>query len=351
MKNIFFPTTVPMALVALLILAPAGYSQTVSTWDSPNASYTNITTTSQWSGGVLPNGAGDVGNITGTGPARILMNHSSAWQGTLNFNPAAPGGGGFQFASAGNTNVVQQLNMLTTGAILLTTSNNGIVNLMGSTSSLGNLTVSSGATAAMTLQNSNFNTGFNFNANVDGDGTLRVSSKRTTGTTLLQTVARGNISDVNIVLAEGRLEQGPSTTWGFSFRNNGDSINTISGEGTNNRLLLSSTGTLNIDLAGFDWNQTAERSWRLIDWSTMVTASGWSSAGGSVTSGLDNWTSTGTAYYNGADGRIWSYSDGGLDWSFTESTGMLAVIPEPGSLALFSLGLVSFVLLRRNRRP
>jgi hypothetical protein len=46
---------------------------------------------------------------------------------------------------------------------------------------------------------------------------------------------------------------------------------------------------------------------------------------------------------------VWSGTNGGVTYTFTDSTGVLNVVPEPAALALLCLGAVG--LLRRRRGP
>lgn len=114
------------------------------------------------------------------------------------------------------------------------------------------------------------------------------------------------------------------STTSLSFANNGDTASRFYGTAANSRLLFYSD--LNIDVSGFDWDQTAERSWELFDWDSFGGASGFLQADGVVKTGDTEWTASGDArYYNEAGGKVWTYSNGGLDWTFTESTGVLSV--------------------------
>ena len=43
---------------------------------------------------------------------------------------------------------------------------------------------------------------------------------------------------------------------------------------------------------------------------------------------------------------VWTYTDGAMEWKFTESTGVLeyaAAVPEPGTLALLATGLIGLL--------
>jgi hypothetical protein len=143
-------------------------------------------------------------------------------------------------------------------------------------------------------------------------------------------------------IQSGRLIIGSTTEnltrFTLSFRDNGDSMNKIYGSGAaGTRLTV--YDPLNFDLSGFDWNATAEREWKVIDWDSIAaTESGFSATSYSIMSGGDTvWTlvdgEAAPFMKNAAgSGRVWTHSNGGLDWTFTESTGVLSV--SRGSLKL-----------------
>ena len=47
---------------------------------------------------------------------------------------------------------------------------------------------------------------------------------------------------------------------------------------------------------------------------------------------------------------LWTGTAGGLDWSYTESTGVLAAVPEPTTWALLATGLTTMMVFRPRRR-
>lgn len=47
---------------------------------------------------------------------------------------------------------------------------------------------------------------------------------------------------------------------------------------------------------------------------------------------------------------VWTSAFGGLDWTYTASTGVLAAVPEPSTWLLLTAGLTIMVVFRRRRR-
>lgn len=110
----------------------------------------------------------------------------------------------------------------------------------------------------------------------------------------------------------------------------------IGANGVNNQITGTSTvfldGEFTFDLSGAD--STPGNSWLIVD--------------------VDNLTETfGTNFFvhsftDGGSGN-WTLADGYKTWTFQESTGVLNVVPEPGSLALAAMGLGAMLLGRRRR--
>lgn len=111
----------------------------------------------------------------------------------------------------------------------------------------------------------------------------------------------------------------------------------IGANGVNTAIL--GTGTIQLDgifyfnLTGAD--STYGNSWDIVSVGTLSETFG-------ATFGVDGFT--------GSSGT-WTKVDGLNTWTFEESTGMLNVVPEPGTLALAAMGLGAILLrLRRRKR-
>lgn len=109
----------------------------------------------------------------------------------------------------------------------------------------------------------------------------------------------------------------------------------IGANGVNTKIL--GTGTIQLDgifyfnLTGAD--STYGNSWDIVSVGTLSETFG---------------ATFGVAGFTGLSG-VWTKVDGLNTWTFEESTGMLNVVPEPGTLALAGLGLGAILLSLRRR--
>jgi len=213
----------------------------------------------------------------------------------------------------------------------------------------GNLTISQGSTFdwRMRMQLTGLG-GITINSSGTGPITYQRGSYAYQGDTLIQ----------NGRLIIGQTDQNIATKT-FSFQGSGDSMNQIYGSG-NAETQLTIRDPLLFDLSGFNWNQTLEREWLVIDWSTIANNdSGFEGATyfiGSSNAPTSAWTlldPTADPFKmnESGSGRIWEYVDGGLTWNFDESLGTLTVIPEPTTISLIiAFGLLAIVIVRRRKR-
>lgn len=105
------------------------------------------------------------------------------------------------------------------------------------------------------------------------------------------------------------------------------------------------TGGGTLDYAGsnlvFDFSQsvTTGSAWDLVETATAGSAFASVSFSGGAYDGALTETSPG----------VWEGTVGGTDWSYTEATGILAAVPEPGAGALLICGLAGVGGSRRRR--
>jgi autotransporter-associated beta strand protein len=147
-----------------------------------------------------------------------------------------------------------------------------------------------------------------------GDGTLTLSASNTyTGDTLVN---------------NGTLAL--SSTGGLKFKIGADNVNNkISGTGA---------GTLSLD-GLFTFDLTTASTTIGHDWNIVDVANLFESYGSNF--GISGFTPDG-------GGILWNGTSGGANYQFSETTGVLTVVPEPNVAALFG-GLGTLALLRRRR--
>ena len=164
------------------------------------------------------------------------------------------------------------------------------------------------------------NNAFTFSNTVSGTGDL---IKDGTGTTTLTAVSTytGNTTVTAGTLV---LDTGAGLT--FKIGNNGVN-NAIGGAGT-----LSLDGVFTFDLSGA--NTTAGNSWNIVNVGSLTESYGSNFSVAGFTEGLPG---------------VWGYVDSGNTWTYTESTGILNVVPEPSTVLLAMSGLAAMLLRRRLR--
>ncbi|MFC5050396.1 PEP-CTERM sorting domain-containing protein [Rubritalea spongiae] len=135
----------------------------------------------------------------------------------------------------------------------------------------------------------------------------------------------------NTFLDAGSLSLSSGSGLSFSIGANGIN-NGISGAGG----LLSLGGTFNLDLTGA--STTLGDSWILVD-ATNLTETYENTF--SLSSTLGSFTE---------NSGVWSISENGIGYEFSETTGLLTAvaIPEPSSTALIGLGSLTLILRRRR---
>lgn len=283
-------------------------------WISPNNAYLSISDPANWTSNAVPSKSGDMGHVAGEGPIRIAMDHQQPWLGTLLVEGANLD---FSNGGIGNGNGIAQL-ALKDSAIICISNQKGDRPALDAQSRIHVTGKNS-----LVLENSAHDSGWNFWGNVEGPGSLVVTSRRRGKTTTVPSTMRGQLYGIDLVLQGARLSLHGSFT--FKYKQETGQFNTISrtgDAGAENRLLL--YGDLQVDPR--DYSGEPGRSWTLIDWTTFSAASGWPGGESVVRTGDTAWTATGgKAYYNGEGGRTWTLEAGDRTWVFTEATGVLEV--------------------------
>jgi len=152
--------------------------------------------------------------------------------------------------------------------------------------------------------------------------------------------------DGNLVLNAANTYTGDTTVNAGTSTLNGSLLMDINSTGDFTQLLGTGTvdlnGALRLDVA----DVTGSGSWLLVDVVNLTET---------FDTGFSIAMNAGPTFTESSD--IWTYSDAGGDWMFTEATGVLdfavaatGVIPEPSTFLIWSLGLLGLVGWRRRRR-
>lgn len=292
-------------------------------------------------------------NITGTGNITIdNVSNATAGQIAFRFNTGSSFTGNVNIRSgqvvfdrntqfgnqAGNTITLGAAGQGSASLLSLATLSGAVVN---------NIVVASGSGGTLLLGDNVSNTGYagltDFSGLVTLNGDLSLTSVHTgPGRVVLSNTVSGagslnkvgvgiaRISGVNTytgdtTIAEGTLEFTSAGEQRFVIQD-GDLSNSILGVGA-----VDLDGLLRIDISGLT---ATAGTWNLVDVDSLTES--WGSGG------------FGLAFVGGPaflDEGGGVFSSG--DWSFTQSTGDLVLVPEPGSMALVLLG-IGFIGLRRR---
>jgi autotransporter-associated beta strand protein len=279
-------------------------------------------------------------NFTGTGSGDIGFQNAAAVGGTgSTINLAASATGSVFFATNGNTSDVG-ISLGTDSVLTWNGSTGNTTTLSGLISGAGSLNKISGETVALTAANT-----YTGSTTVT-TGTLVINGSVSTGLVAVKTGATlkglGTIGGATTIEAGGTLSPGLSPgllTINDTLTLAGSTLMEIGGQtlGTGYDSvavsgLLTYGGALNIiSVNAYDLAQNAS-------YTLFGLAAGETGTFSSV--------SVGGLPLLGNSG-IWTADNGGLTYTFTESTGQLAVIPEPRAALLGGLGLL--ILLRRRR--
>ncbi|NWK56512.1 autotransporter-associated beta strand repeat-containing protein [Verrucomicrobiaceae bacterium N1E253] len=152
----------------------------------------------------------------------------------------------------------------------------------------------------------------------DGAGTMRLNGVNTySGDTTIN---------------DGRFELGNLAELRFDIGNSGVNNQLLGAVGGTESLFLD--GVLTFDLAAAGTN--LGDSWQIVDVANLDESYGSNFGVKSLTGGTfaDN-------------SGLWQLDENGVTYQYSELTGSLSVVPEPGSLALLGLGAVSLLFRRR----
>lgn len=334
-----------LSIAAIAAMFPlAAQAQITADWLTPLG---HIGDTANWSTAELPNQAGDVGNATSG--INISLQGSNNWLGTLNVSGASVN---LTLQNTSVTGTWSDVN-LSGGAWLRSAMASTAGNRdFGNTDGSSNITIGTGGATIYRSVNASVAVGtFNIWGTVNVNGGLLTSHAERNG----KITVRNNLNLNNgnsLFVNAGFMENVPSTTISLSFANNGDTASRIYGSGAGGSRFIHN-GDINFDLSGFDWDQTAERSWTIFDWGTFENiGSGFNTTGGIVTTGASSWiVESGTdRYYAGSGGLVWTFTDSNnYQWTFNEAAGTLSVVPEPSTVALLT-GLLALGVVFVRRR-
>jgi autotransporter-associated beta strand protein len=286
-------------------------------------SYTGTTTIGKYiSVGAL---GGDGGTVRLSGDGKISNNDLTIYNGKLDLN--------------GTTQSVKNVNLGNGGAVpydptdaVIDMGTNGVLKLAGNVTagsqwntkesyiSNGHLVLTGNRTFT-----ANFHP-FHIGSAIENDVSARGLTKAGTAEMIL---SGANTYTGNTTVSAGTLTL--ANTGSLLLDVNPLSNTQLLGTGT-----LNLNGTLRLDVTDI----TDAGAWTLVNTGTLAETYG--ATFGIALAGVSDTPFTSV-------GDVWSLSQGGRNWQFTESTGVLTMaVPEPSSLSLVGLGAMLF--LRRRRR-
>ena len=211
------------------------------------------------------------------------------------------------------------------GALKLNGHNQEVAGVYGAAGfDAGEITTSSAAT--LTINNS---ADYDFEGNIGGAaGTAVALVKKGIGTQTL--------SGVNNYTGDTTVEDGTLTlasTGGLSFVIGASGVNNkITGDGAGQTVNLDGAFTFDLTGAG----TTVGDSWTIVDYAGLAAVN----VGATFAVTNAGWTET---------AGVWTGTDtNGATYAFSESTGVLAVIPEPATMCLLAVGGAACLFRRRK---
>jgi autotransporter-associated beta strand protein len=312
-------------------LSNGGILQATTIADGANAN-TNVTRNFNWNDGTIQNIAGSDLTIssTATGAQALKIKLASTGTHTFDIESGRTGTVSAQLIDATTGGTLAKAGA---GTLILNAANSytGTTTVRQGTLALGTsgtisstlvLGTSGGGTGSLDVTSKSSFT----QANVSGNGSLGIGAGKTINvtTSLASGFSTGTLSVI------GNLALAGTTTTTMELAGLGGILGVDSD-------YVSVTGDFTLDgilsivsYGGF--NLAQEGTYNLFDASTF-------------TGDFDSVFVGGLGLTRVND--LWNASSGGLDYSFNEATGVLAVVPEPGPALLGGLGLL--VLLRRRR--
>ena len=149
-----------------------------------------------------------------------------------------------------------------------------------------------------------------------------------------------NLGGVNTYEGDTIVDAGTLT-----LAENAELLFVIGALGGENNAILGDASNAALNLDGFfrfnltDASTTVNDSWNIVDVDNLTETYG---------STFGVFSIVGAFTEDVPDSRLWSISENGTTYEFSEVSGVLTVVPEPSAIALIGLG--GLVLLRRRRR-
>lgn len=324
--------TLALALVAISASPALAATVTMNANDAVNT--TSFNSNLHWSDGLAPSGANDYQTL-----GWLLRTPNVAGSYTFGGNSLLIGGGvnGGPFTPG----------VLNNNAFLNKTPGSAVITVNNMTLNGSSIRDGQGSSENWTLNGNLLVTGlggnlgtqetFNLNAVISGSAPLYIGDNGSGEATRVVKIGsalntyNGSITLMGSTAARSRLTFIDNSLMNFTIGASGVN-NTINRSGSLSGTVLFD-GDFAIDLSSA--GNTVGDTWSLVDNANLAeTFSG---------------TFTVLGFYD-IGGNEWLKNANGVNYLFSESTGALTVIPEPGAASIAGLGFVALLALRRLRR-